>query len=264
MANSLFSVLTVRSAGTTAQWNLYPLLSPKRKEIIAWEEQDGQMPLRRNCRASGVTVSRIINGAERPIISLRHLRINVYVTEGRLVLACKRYRTSTAWAVAGPGTGFAAGGITTARTSRRRHGSALVGHIRYPWVRSISPQPRRWYGRDRLIIEYSIAPRIPMLLRLDLTRRLWPWRWSEPNANLLARDICALVARWRQDYDTHRSQAEDHDLDQLVHSAAYNPIVPDPGKAEAYELPYWFDVSANVPYLRRSRTPRRPDVGDDI
>jgi hypothetical protein len=259
MANSPFRVLTIRSAGTTAQWDLYPLLSSNRSEIVAWEDQDVD-PIRCRRRASGVTVSMIVNGAERPIVSLRHLRIQVCVTHGRLVLACKRYRTKNAWIVAGPGTGFAARGITSAGSSRRRHGSALVGHVRYPWVRTVSPRPRRWpYQRDSLIIEYGVPPRTPMLLRLDLKRK----GEFDDSVTELAALICRRVVDWRRSNDIERSATEDDELVQLNRLAANVQIEPAAGKAEAYELPSWFQVSEGVPYLWRSRTPRPQPMRTD-
>lgn len=40
MAEKAFRVLTIRSAGMTAQPALYPLLGPGRGEVIAWEPED--------------------------------------------------------------------------------------------------------------------------------------------------------------------------------------------------------------------------------
>ena len=169
MADNYFRVLTIRSAGMTAQPALYPLLSSNRGEIIDLEPLDLPGLTERYCRASGVTVSRIIDGAERPILRVSRLKIQVYVTAGRLGLACKRYRRSTALAVAGAGAGFSATGVTRFWAGRRPLRSAIVGHIRYPWVRSVSAWPRRWpFGRETLVVEYAMAPRTPMLLRLDL------------------------------------------------------------------------------------------------
>jgi hypothetical protein len=285
MAENAFRVLTIRSAGTTAQPALYPLLSQSSREVIAWEEQDGQEDglTQRYFRARGVTVSRIIDGAERPILRLRRLRFDVWVTAGRLVLACDRYRTSNAWQVAGPGAGFGALGLPSARADRRQ-GSMMVGHIRYPWIRSISPLPRRrWYGRDALIIEFAALPRTPMLLRLDLmlplrggelevqaeaaSADLQPdgtppagqakdgsagsrTRWLAPRA--IAREITMQAIAWRKSYDFAASQPELQALAELEADAQDGRVNPDPGRAGTYRFPTCFPVSA-YPWFTRKR-----------
>jgi hypothetical protein len=275
MADKAFRVLTVRSAGMTAQPALYPLLSPSRGEVIAWEPDDGSEALtKRLFRASGVTVSQVVNGTERPILSLRPLKINVYVTDGRLAVACERYSTADALEVTGTGTGLSAKGFTSARTNRRMQGSAIVGHIRYPWMRSVSPRPRNWrFGRDMLIIEFALAPEKPMLLRLDMklpgrgrsnakgSLLDSPLAWRTPEA--MAAEICTRVVTYWQ---THPSDAPPTVLAEfaaLGRRAAAGPLQPSPGKAETYQFPTWHPVTPGVPFLRRSRRSSDPYEGDD-
>jgi hypothetical protein len=265
MAEKAFRVLTVRSAGMTAQPALYPLLGPSRGEVIAWEPEDENEALtERLYRASGITVSQVINGAERPILSLRRLKINVYITAGRLALACERYKTADALEVTGTGTGLSARGVTSARVSRRLQGGAIVGHIRYPWMRSVSPRPRSWrFGRDTLIIEFAVSPQMPMLLRLDLRWRASgrgtarenpddsPMAWRTPEA--MAADICTRVVTYWQTHPNGASPAVLADFAALGARAAAGPLVPSPGKAETYQFPAWHPVTPAVPFLRRSR-----------
>jgi hypothetical protein len=257
MAERAFRVLTIRSAGMTAQPALYPLLSPMSEKIIAWEELDGTGSLiERYCRASGVTVSQVIDGAERPHLRLRRLKISVYVTAGRLALACERYRTTNAWEIAGPGGGFGARGVTGARTARRQQGSVMVGHIRYPWIRSVSPRPRTWrYGRDALIIEYAMAPQIPMLLRLDLRLR----RGLTPQG--MAMEICRLVATYWKDHGTNLPPEVQAEFSALAERAKDGTARP--GVAGAYEFPTWYPVTAAVPFFRRPRRSSPPYGGDE-
>ena len=215
MADNYFRVLTIRSAGMTAQPALYPLLSSDRGEIIDLEPLDQPGLTERYCRASGVTVSRIIDGAERPILRVSRLKIQVYVTAGRLALACKRYRRSSALAVAGPGAGFSATGVTRFWASRRPLSSAIVGHIRYPWIRSVSAWPRRWpLGRETLVVEYAMAPRIPMLLRLDL--KLPP----ALTPAMVAAEICQQVVKYWQTHDRNAPPKVQQALDDLSQRAA--------------------------------------------
>lgn len=209
-------------------------------------------------------MSQTINGAERPILSLRRLKINVYVTAGRLALACERYKTADALEVTGTGTGLSARGVTSARANRRLQGSAIVGHIRYPWMRSVSPRPRNWrFGRDTLIIEFAVSEQIPMLLRLDLRLPAsgrdrakgnpddWPLAWRTPEA--MAAVLCTRVVTY---WKTHPNDASPQVLaafDDLGRRAAAGPLRPSPGKAETYQFPAWHPVAPGVPFLRRPR-----------
>jgi hypothetical protein len=258
MAEQAFRILTIRTVGTTAQPALYPLLSTDGGEVIAHEELDDEGLSQPYCRASGVTVSRIIDGAERPILRLNHLNIKVYVTAGRLALACKRYRTANAWALAGPGMGFAGRGVTSARVSRHLQGGVMVGHIRYPWIRSVSARPRTpwWYGRDTLVIEYAMGPRTPMLLRLDLRR-------SKHTPGAMAAEICWRVVKYWQTYDRDGSRELQAALRDLARRAHADMMRRDRGKSEVYKLPAWHPVDPNVPFLRRPRRSRPPYDGDE-
>ena len=289
MAENLFRVLTIRSAGTTAQQGLYPLLSPEAGEIIAPEKEDetpaaqqGTSPppspvagagiepepedkvgLRlRYCRASRITVSRIIDGQERTLLSLGRLNFQVFVTAGRLALACQRYPAASVLSVAGPGVGLAARGATGGRVSRLR-GSVMVGHMRYPWIRSVSALPRRWwFGRDTIVIEYSVPERIPMLLRLDL--RLPSGRTTAE----MAAEICRRAVRYWQESGRELPDGVPDKLKDLGDRAQKyldmraNTGPPDRRRAEVYRLPIWYPATGRVPFLRRpygSQTPYPDD-----
>jgi len=262
MADKYFRVLTIRSAGMTAQPALYPLLSSKPGEIIDLERLDQPGLTKRYCRASGVTVSRIVDGAEQPILRVSRLKIQVYVTAGRLGLACKRYRRSSALAVAGPGAGFSATGVTRFWAGRRPLSSAIVGHIRYPWVRSVSAWPRRWpFGRETLVVEYAMAPRTPMLLRLDL--KLPP----ALTPAMVAAEICQQVVKYWQTYDSNAPQEVQQALDNLRQRAeddrnAAGTASPNRRLAAVYQFPAWYPVTAAVPFLSRPRQ-SRPDFDED-
>jgi hypothetical protein len=259
MAEQAFRILTIRTVGSTAQPALYPLLSTDGEEVIAPEELDSEGLSQRYCRATGVTVSRIIDGAERPILRLRHLNIKVYVTAGRLALACKRYRTANAWALAGPGSGFAGRGITSAMISRHLQGGVMVGHIRYPWIRSVSARPRTpWlFGRDTLVIEYAMGPRAPMLLRLDLRLPL------QHTPAWMAAEICGRAVRYWQTYDKDASWDLQAALADLAKRADADMMKRDRRKVVVYKLPAWHPVNPTVPFLRRPRRSRPPYDRDE-
>ncbi len=318
MAEKFFRVLTIRSAGTTAQDALYPLLRPARGEIIAGEPQGGvttapagpsppRSPERgeviarepddrvgleeRYCRASRVTVSRIVDGQERPLLSLRRLKFLVFITDGRLALACRRYPAATMLTVAGPGSGLAARGATAGRVNRQP-GSMMVGHMRYPWIRSVSAVPRRWrFGRDTIVIEYSVPERVPMLLRMDL--RSLPIGQTPAG---MAAEICSRVVRhWLTNAmdlsETVRGklaalgQRAADDLKRLAATgqaatgtaatgtaatgaaatgAAVTGTAPsDRRRGAVYRLPVWYPASGAVPFLQRPRPSRPPYTIDE-
>jgi hypothetical protein len=256
MAESLFRVLTIRSAGTTAQPALYPLVTPDGGEIIEREPADGEK-FERLARASGVTVSRVIDGAERPVLALRRMRIVVLVTNGRLALACRRYPTASVLALAGQGARFAAGGVTSGWASRLR-GSVMVGHMRHPWIRSVSALPRRWrLGRDKLAVEYTMPERIPMRLTLDL--RSLP---RELTVAGMAAEICGRAARHWLSSASDLPLEVRQDLEALRQRAANDAMRRDRRRGVVYQFPVWYAVGGGVPFLRRGRR-SRPPYDDD-
>lgn len=266
MGDPSFRVLTIRSAGSTAQQALYPLLSSKRGEIIVLESLDEKGLTETYCRASGVTVSRIIDGTERPILRVSRLKIQVYVTAGRLALVCKRYSRAKALAVAGPGAGLDVTSVTGSRAGWRTRSSAMVGHIRYPWIRSVSAWPRRWpFGRETLVVEYAMAPRIPMLLRLELRlpQALTP--------AMVAAEICWQVVNYWQRHDEDALPDVEDDLEDALADLrqrakadrkAPGTVQPPRDKAVVYEFPAWYPVTGSVPFLRRPRRSRPGYNGD--
>jgi len=261
MGDPSFRVLTIRSAGTTAQPALYPLRSSNRGKIIDLDEPlDGKGLTDTYCRASGVTVSQIIDGTEQTILRASRLKMQVHVTAGRLALASNRYSRASALAVAGPGAGLDVTGVTRLR-ARLTESSAIVGHIRYPWIRSVSTWPRRWrFGRETLVIEYAMAPRIPMLLRLNLRlpQALTP--------ALVAAEVCLRVVEYWQTHDSNAPPDLQKALDDLGLRAAADRVAftaqPNRNKAVVYELPAWHPVTGAVPFERRPRR-SRPGYKDD-
>jgi hypothetical protein len=317
MAEKFFRVLTIRSAGTTAQDALYPLLNPEGDDLIAREPLDkgatgttgppppspgsGEVIARephdsvgleaRYCRASRVTVSRIVDGQERPLLSLRRLKFLVFITAGRLALACRRYPAATMLTVAGPGSGLAARGATAGRVNRQP-GSMMVGHMRYPWIRSVSAVPgRRWFGRGTIVIEYSVPERVPMLLRLDLrslpigqtpagmaaeicSRVVTYWLTNAEDLSETVRGkLAALGQRAANDLKPPEATGQAA-TGQAATGAAITgtaktgtattgPAPADRRRGAVYRLPVWYPATGAVPFLQRPRPSRDPYTLDE-
>jgi hypothetical protein len=130
----------------------------------------------------------------------------------------------------------------------------MVGHLRHPWIRSVSALPRRWrFGRDKLAIEYSVPERIPMRLTLDLAslpRGLTPAG--------MAAEICGRAARHWLSRASDLPPEVRRELDALRQRAASDALPRDRRKAVVYQLPAWYAVGGGVPFLRRPRRSRPP------
>ena len=83
----------------------------------------------------------------------------MFVTDSRVALACEMYDKGGGW------VGFGAGGllvavtanaVSKARAASRSRGKVLVGHVRYPWLKSVGASTQSGFGTSEAIrLEYS-------------------------------------------------------------------------------------------------------------
>lgn len=130
-----FNVLAIRSGLDTGDDALDPVLSDvSSPDIIDFDAYDGPNVVR--VVATAVCVMRVRDGGLKTLTRLRDIKIDIYITDGRLALACVKYDKGGGWVGFGTGALVAvtANAISKARAARRSRGKVLVGHIRYPWV----------------------------------------------------------------------------------------------------------------------------------
>jgi hypothetical protein len=248
-----FNVLTIRNGAEAGGDALYPALSDADQPgIIAPDSYDGG-----NITSFVATAVRVFEVAAtaRTLIKLREVRIEVYVTDGRLALACEKYDKGGGW------TGFGAGGVlvavtanavSKARAAKRSRGKVLVGQIRYPWVKAVGATSKTGFATDEAIrIEYaekSGGSVVRKMLELTLPKNT--------DAKLVAQDVARRVARYRLANTPDLKPESRASFEALSRGPAL--LQPQPKKFAFYPMPTFFYAAANTAYPKqRAAVPKQ-------
>lgn len=248
-----FNVLTVRSGLDTADDALYPALSDVSvPEVIALGRQDGQ-PVTRVV-ATAVRVLEARAGGLKQLVSLRDVKIDVFVTDSRVALACEKYDKGGGW------VGFGAGGllvavtanaVSKARAASRSRGKVLVGHVRYPWLKSVGAATKSGFGTSEAIrLEYSdklSGGPVIKLVELTLPKNI--------DATLVAQEIARRAANYRLANYPNMTAEERAKFTSL--SAAPPRPQPVPKKFDFVRMPTYYHANAATA-LPRPAEPSEP------
>jgi hypothetical protein len=128
---------------------------------IALEERDGKNVLRYEATSLRLTVGRQTGGNWKweEHVRLDNGDISVYITDARVAFACTEYDKGGSFRVVGiPDVGdllvlpiLTLGSKVLA--ARRRRGKALVGQVRYQWLKEICFKPPDWRGKSNLLVD---------------------------------------------------------------------------------------------------------------
>ena len=192
-----FNVLAIRSGLDTGDDALHPVLSDASSpDIIDFDAYDGPNVMR--VVATALCVIRVRDGGLKTLARLRDVKIDIYTTDGRLALACVKYDKGGGWVGFGTGALVAvtANAVSKARAARRSRGKVLVGHIRYPWLKSVGASSKLGFTSSEAIrLEYSEmlsdGP-VRSLLELTLPKNI--------DATLVAGEIARRAASYRLAY----------------------------------------------------------------
>lgn len=251
-----FNVLTIRSGLDTGDDALHPVLSDTSSpEIIAMDDYDGP-----NVTKVVATAVRVLEaGSElKTLVKLREVKIDIYITDGRLALACEKYDKGGGWVGFG-GAGLlvavTANAVSKARAASRSRGKVLVGHIRYPWLKSVGASSKTGFASDEAIrLEYTEkgpGGAVRKLLELTLPKNI--------DAALVAQDIAQRAAAYRLAY--YPGMTPDHRA-KFADLSGVARLDPPPKKFAFHQMPTFFHVSAGTafPHSPQSGT-RRDDAG---
>jgi hypothetical protein len=202
---------------------LLPIPSVERNTILL-EDRDGEDVRRLTAKAAAVD----LNG--KKLASMSDMRIDVYVTDARVAIACSKFDKGGGWT--GMGTGalvavaFNAGSKILA--ANRRRGKMLVGQARYPWIASAGSTSRiGMFSSEGLYIKVK-SPDGILQLRLDLPK------------NIDAASVAAEVARRAAIYRLACEPAMDAEK-----RAALEPLTkaeriePEKGMVRYHVLPFY-------------------------
>lgn len=217
-----YTVLSVTAPGESESF-AYPTLNSDL--TIEWDFLDGKItgPI----LASAVSVRQHDPGKNKFVVvtSLSDVRISCYVTEARIALVCPKYDKGGGWFGGGMAMAMNAGSKLLA--ARRRRGTALTGHIRYPWVKSIYFQPKQGIlGDESLRIIYESDGSL-MYLSLILDK--------STDSSALAFGMMERVVAYRQADTDIFGEAEAQAFKNLL--AAGNVGNPEKGRMAGYDFP---------------------------
>jgi hypothetical protein len=253
-----FNVLTIRSGQDAGDDALHPMLSDaSSSEIVAMDRYDG--PNVMNVVATAVRVLEVCDGNLKTLAKLREVKIDIYITDGRLALACEKYDKGGGWVGfggAGVLVAVTANAVSKARAASRRRGKVLVGHIRYPWLKSVGASSKSGFASTEAIrLEYSekrSTATVRRMIELTLPKNI--------DATLVAQEIAKRAAAYRLAYYADMSAEERAKFASL--SQAPPKLQPSPKKFAFLQMPTYFHVSARTafPPSPQSGTPMAADA----
>jgi hypothetical protein len=243
-----FNVLTIRSGLDTGDDALYPALSDlSGPEIIVLDRQDGQHVTR--LVATAVRVLEVREGGLKQLVRLREVKIDVFVTDSRVALACEKYDKGGGWVGFGPGgvlVAVTANAVSKARAASRRRGKVLVGHVRYPWLKSVGASTKSGFATSEAIrLEYSEklpGGRVIKLVELTLPKNI--------DATLVAQEIARRAANYRLANYPDMKAEERAKFTSL--SAAPPRPQPAPKKFDFVRMPTYYNANAATAFPRRA------------
>jgi hypothetical protein len=231
-----FNVLAVRSGEDTGDDALHPLLSDaSHPELIALDRYDGP-----NVARTVATDARVfqVNGRGlKQIAKLTDVRIDVYITDGRLAMACQKYDKGGGWVGFG-GAGLliavTANVVSKARAARRSRGKVLVGHVRYPWLKAVGATSKTgFFTSEAIRLEFAqnlTTGIVHSVLELTLPKNT--------DATQVAQDLIHRAASYRL------AHFPEHDAEARAKftslSQAPPRLRPQPGKFAIQQMPNYY------------------------
>jgi hypothetical protein len=230
-----FQLVTIRSADFDDP-TMYPVLG--NGTVIAFEPLDGPAPQR--LIATQVQVHELRGSGLATLARFRRIRAEVFVTEGRVAVACRKYEKGGGWLSTSITGMVLFNAVSYARAAIRSRGKALVGHVRYPWLKAVGFAPRCGRGTHdtlRLVVEEEDQGRRRTLF-LDLGLQS---NFDAASAALLIAQSCA---RYALAHDVASSSSREG-FAALVHAS---PLAPVPTQFVFYMMPTSHCASRDTAY----------------
>ena len=212
------------------------------KNTIVLEARDGTNVQHLTTR--GVTLA--VDG--KAVMRLRDVKIEVYITDARVALACSKYDKGGGW-IGGAGAMIVLNSVSKARATVRRHGKMLVGQVRYPWLSLVGSTSKSGFGSDeRLIFDCKQSKQRSLRLTLVLPNNV--------DAAKAAAEIVRRAATYRLATDTELGDEEREKLMALT-TAQTLVLPPGAGKNQIsfHQFPTFWWVGEKGARLTPGSTP---------
>jgi hypothetical protein len=231
-----YSIVTIRTAEHDDP-SFYPVLGIA-PELIEFEPRDGGQIERLVATAVGIYENR--DGKLVRLMSVRDVKIQVFITDSRLAIACEKWDKGGGW------RGWGAGGVAVAialnaashaRAAARRRGKLLVGHVRYQWIQQVGFTSKTdWKSTERVRVcvkDGSSGTNRSLILDLTFPKGV--------RAQEIANRIAKRGAHYRLLHDQEMEIAEREAFEVLSHTEVLDPV---PGSFVFHTFPTSFTANA--------------------
>jgi hypothetical protein len=237
MRYTICTVLPVPAGPDDSAGVFFPVPAAGTDAIVLEPGEDARL---RRLRAREVSVS--VAGGE-PLLRADDIRAQVYVSDGRVAIACTRYDRGGGW-IGGP-IALVLNVVSRIRASRRSRGRMLVGHVRYPWLRGVYARNRSGLWGPELLRLFVVGEGVELQLDVRIARG--------ESATDVATDIIRRAARLRLDHDEDATPSQRAELETL---AALEPLRWSPGDELAgRDMPTVWPPTARSGRLGRAPAP---------
>lgn len=182
----MIDVIEVPAPGAVADVTEQGLIFPvpgAQKNTVAFESRDGESIQSLTANALEFKVG------NRTMLRVRKVRIDFFITDARLAVACSKYDKGGGW-VGGATTMVLFNAASKARAKLRSRGKMLAGQVRYPWLRWVASTPKTGFtSEETLILQCAAENGTPMTLTLTLPKNV--------EASRVAAEIADRAARYR-------------------------------------------------------------------
>jgi hypothetical protein len=252
-----FNVLTIRSGLDTGDDALYPAVSDASGPAnITLDARDGQHVMQ--VVATSVRVLEVGSAGLKTVVKLQEVKIDVYVTDSRLALACQKYDKGGGWVGFGTGgvlVAVTANAVSKARAASRSRGKVLVGHVRYPWLKAVGASSKSGFASSEAIrLEYSenhSGGPMHKLVELTLPKNI--------DATLVAQEITRRAAAYRLANYPGMPVEEEAQFTSL--SEEPPRLAPQPKNFAFVQMPTYYHANAATAFPR-PRQSREQEPGD--
>ena len=183
---AVIDILEVPAPGEVADVAEQGLIFPipgAQKNTVVFEPRDGEA-------IQSLTAKELVfKVGNRTMLRVRKVRINFFITDARLAVACSKYDKGGGW-VGGATAMVVFNSVSKARAKLRSRGKMLAGQVRYPWLRWVASTPKTGFSSEETLILHSVAENgTPMTLTLTLPKNI--------EASRVAAEIADRAARYR-------------------------------------------------------------------
>jgi len=217
-----YNPLTITEPDETPSF-AYPSITPELTLVMDESDGDTIGPIYAN--AAKVAQFDAKRQKMVTVASVEDVKIDVYITEARVVLICTKYDKGGGW-IGGPAA-IALNAGSKILAANRRRGKALTAQMRYPWISRVSFQPKRGLGGVEAIRFRFSSEGVTMTLEIQLDK--------STDSGPMAFEIVKRLVAYRLADTDEKSAEETRAFRALVDAG--QAATPPKGEMGSYVIP---------------------------